>query len=83
MFWSNQPDLCVPIVSQALSLCRFLQIKSAFHLVDNTALANNTDKITKIKPLYDSLNNAFPQYWFFHESLSIDESMVPYFGKHN
>ena len=29
MFWSNQPDLCVPIVSEALSLRCFLQIKGS------------------------------------------------------
>ena len=80
MFWSNQPDLCfVPIVSEALSLCRFLQVK----LVDNTILANNIDKMAKIKPLHDSRNNAFIQYGFFHESLSIGESVVRYFGKYS
>ena len=34
-FWSNQPDLGVPTVPEALSSKRFLQIKSMFHLVDN------------------------------------------------
>ena len=37
-YWSNQPDLGVPMVSEALSSKRFLQIKSMFHLVDNTTL---------------------------------------------
>ena len=83
MFWSNQLDLCVPIVSEALILSRFPQKKSAFHLVGNTTLANNTDKMEKIKPLHDSLNNAFTHYGLFHESLSIDELMVPHFGKYS
>lgn len=30
MLWSNQPALCVPIVSEALSLSRLLQIKYAY-----------------------------------------------------
>ena len=45
---SNRQDLGVPMVSEALSLGRFLQIKSALYLVDSTTLAINTDKMAKI-----------------------------------
>ena len=45
------------MASEAVSLRRFLQIKPTFHLVDSTTLDNNTDKMAKIKHLYDSLNN--------------------------
>ena len=55
-FWSNQPDLGVPIVSESLRSKLFLQIKSMFHLVDNHALDGNNDKIAKVDFLYDSLN---------------------------
>ena len=82
MLWSNQLDLGVPVVFEALRLCRFHQVKLAFHLADSITLANNTDKMAKIKSLYDSLSNAFSQYGFFYEILSIDESVVPYFDKH-
>ena len=37
-YWSNQPDLGLLIISEALSSKRFLQIKSMFHLVENTTL---------------------------------------------
>ena len=55
-YWSNQPDLGVPIVSEALSSKRFLQIKSMFHLVDNTTLEGNSNKMAKVMLLYDHLN---------------------------
>ena len=82
-FWSNQPDLGVPIVSEALSSKRFLQIKSMFHLVHNHTLDGNNDKIAKVALLYDSLNESFVKYGFFHKYLSVNESMVPYFGHHS
>ena len=81
-FWSNQPDLGVPIVSEALSSKRFLRIKSIFHLVDNHTLDDNNNKMAKVGLLYDSLNESFVKYGFFHKYLSVDESMVPYFGHH-
>ena len=36
----------------------------------------------KIEPLYQILNGKFQRYGIFHENLNIDESMVPYFGRH-
>lgn len=36
--WFNQPDLAVPIISEALSSKHFLQIMSMFQLVDNHKL---------------------------------------------
>ena len=82
-FWSNQLDLGVTIVSEALSSKRFLQIKSMFHLVHNHTLDGNNDKIAKVALLYDSLNESFVKYGFFHKYLSVNESMVPYFGHHS
>ena len=82
-FSFNQPDLGVPIVSEALSSKRFLQIKSMFHLVDNHTLDDNNDKMAKVVLLCNSLNESFVKYGFFYKDLSVDESMVPYFGHHS
>ena len=82
-YWSNQPDLGVPIVSEALSSKHFLQIKSLFHLVDNTTGEGNSNKMAKVMLLYDHLNSSFIKYGIFHKLLSIDESMVPYYGRHS
>ena len=81
--WSNQPDLGVPVVSEALGSKRFLQIKSMFHLVDNTTLEGNSYKMDKVMLLYDHLNSSFIKYRIFHQLLSIDESMVSYYGRHS
>ena len=82
-YWSNQADLGVPDVSVSLSTKRFLQIKSMFHLVDSRELENNSNKIAKVAPIYDTLNSALSQYEISHKFLSVDESMVPYYGRHS
>lgn len=39
--------------------------------------------MAKIEPIYSSLNASFMKYGIFHDRLSIDESMVPYDGRHS
>jgi DNA excision repair protein ERCC-6 len=82
-YWSNQPDLGVGIVSSAMSSKRFLLIKSMIHLVDNTKLDTNSSKVAKVLPLYDAINSASKAFGIFHQLLSVDESMVPYYGRHS
>ena len=82
-YWSNQPDLGVDIVSEALSRNRFLEIKSSFHLIDNHQLDECSSKVEKVLPLYNKFNESLTSFGIFHEDLSIDESMVPYYGRHS
>ena len=39
--------------------------------------------MAKVKPLYDLINQCMTKHGIMHEDLSIDESMVPYFGRHS
>jgi len=36
-----------------------------------------------VRPLYDLVNSKLIQFGIFHETLSIDESMTPYCGRHS
>lgn len=81
-YWSTQPDLGVPIVSSTMSKNRYLEIKRYIHFADNQNLTVG-NKMSKISPLYDMLNDSLISAGIFHEMLSIDESMVPYFGRHS
>ena len=81
-YWSNQPDLGVPIVSDAMSRNSFQAIKSVIHFADNQNLPCG-NKVAKVEPLYASLNEQLVQYGVFDNLLSIDESMVPYYGRHS
>ena len=81
-YWSNCEDLGVPIISKAMSRASFRNIKRHIHFADNHNLEQG-NKIAKIAPVYTSVNATLAKFGVFHEDLSIDESMVPYFGRHS
>ena len=61
---------------------RFLQIKKFLHFADNEKL-NKNDKLAKIRPLVSVINVSLKQFGIFNKYLSIDEQMIPYYGKHS
>ena len=79
-YWSNQPDLGVSVVSEALSKNRYMSIKRNLHLADNQN-PQVGNKAAKVQQLYDLLNSSLSKFGVWHDKLSIDESMVPYFGR--
>ena len=81
LYWSKDDDVGVRIVRKALTKTEFHQIKRYIHVADNQTL-NTADKMAKIRPLIDALNEALLQFGVFSGCLSADEQMVPYFGHH-
>ena len=82
MYWSTDEDLYTPLVSNAMSRNRFEEIKRFLHCADNSNL-NTADKMAKIRPFLDLVNKHLMQFGVFSEALSLDEQMLPYFGKHS
>lgn len=81
MWWEIGTETCNTQVVNAMRRNRFEQIKRYLHCCDNNTLPKD-DKFAKMRPLITMLNNRFLKWSEFQEKLSIDESMVPYFGKH-
>lgn len=80
MYWSNEND--VPkILSESMRLNRFELILRHFHINDNSKI-DHENKLYKLQPLIDKLDQNFKYYGGLDEYLSIDESMIPYYGKH-
>ena len=79
LYWSVSPDTHNEAVANAMSRNRFREIFSCLHLANN--LEMNTDIYFKARPLFDKLNLNFKKY-FNTNNYSIDESMIPYYGKH-
>lgn len=80
IYWSSEDD--VPkIVQDSMRLKRFENILKHIHFSDNATLVQE-DRLYKIRPLIDKLAKNFRQHGGLREHLSIDESMVPYYGKH-
>ena len=62
-----------------MSRQRFRDITRYLHVCDNMNLG--TEKMAKVIPTHDVLNSKIQSFGIFYSQLSIDESMVPYFGK--
>jgi len=41
------------------------------------------DRFAKIRPLFTALNSSFLHAFPYEKNLSVDESMVPYYGRHS
>ena len=82
MYWENLPDVHNESVSDAMSRNRFDAIMQNLHLCDNENPDPN-DKMWKIRPLYNMINQRCLRYAPFASDLSIDESMIPYYGRNN
>ena len=65
-----------------ISRNRYHEIKRYLHFADNQRLTEG-DKMSKIRLLYNMLNFNSVQFSIFYQLLSVDESMVPYFGCHS
>lgn len=79
-YWSVQNDSGVTAVQEALSRNRFLEIKRWLHACDNARVDPN-NKLFKVSSFLNILNKNFQQFSVFSKYLSIDESMLPYFGR--
>ena len=80
-YWSTQPDLGVPAVYNVMTRNRFTEIKKYLHLADNQHLQAG-DKLSKVSHMYKILIDELTQFGVFSALLGIDESMVPYYGRH-
>lgn len=82
MYWENRSDTKNILVTKAISRDRFSHIMKVFHVCDNDNLEKQ-DKYAKLRPLFNLLNTRFLDFAPLEQQHSIDEAMVPYFGKHS
>lgn len=82
LYWSKDEDKGITLVRNCMSRNRFDSIKQNIHLSDNNQLDKN-DKFSKLRPIFDLINEKNMQFGIFSHDLSIDEEMVPYFGRHS
>lgn len=81
MYWENSPDVKNELIVSALSRDRFSYIFSNLHCADNHQL-DSSDKFAKVRPLMNKLSAEFLNHCPHKENHSVDEAMVPYFGRH-
>lgn len=81
MMWEKQPDCYNELVASSIRRDQMSQMLSCLHFRDNADL--DDDSYFKVRPIFDNLN-ANSSRWFAGQQLfSVDETMVPYFGRHS
>jgi hypothetical protein len=81
MYWQKDDDVHNSAVKSLMARNRFEEIIQFLHVADNTSLAAG-DKMAKVRPLLRSMNERFLLYNPCQQDMSIDESMIPYYGHH-
>lgn len=81
MYWEQSPDCHNAAISEAMPRNRFCQIMRYIHVCDNNNLINN-DRFAKIAPLWKLVNERWLKYFPGEMNVCVDESMIPYFGRH-
>ncbi|KAK0057933.1 PiggyBac transposable element-derived protein 3 [Biomphalaria pfeifferi] len=81
MYWSLDQDVRNEAVAKAMSRNRFDEILRYFHPADNENLPEG-DRFGKVRTMLTMLNERWMLYRPQNKELSIDELMIPYFGRH-
>ena len=81
LLWSSDDDVSVEWVKELMSRNRFIAIIRDIHLADNCNL-DSSDLYYKIRPYFEHLNKSFKEAIPLDQNLNVDESMVPYYGRH-
>ena len=80
-YWSLKSDLMVDLMGHAMPRNRFDEVLRFLHIANSKRLDPN-DRMGKLRPLMDHLQNAFQKAYIPEKHLSFDESMVAYYGRH-
>lgn len=84
-YWSSDPLYHVQPIADIMPLKRYKKLMECFHLNDNTKASKRDepgyDKLFKLRPLIDLLNDRFSRECSMSKSQSIDECMVKFKGR--
>ena len=84
-YWSSDPMLRDPYISNIMTLKRFQWLLANFHLNDNSQMPSrddpNFDKLYKLRPLLDGLNQQYSKCYKPTEYQAVDESMIKFKGR--
>ena len=85
LYWSSDPLFRVPAVAHIMPVKRFKKLREALHLNDNANAPKrndpNYDKLYKLRPVMDKLNQCFQSQCIQTTSQSVDEGMIAFKGR--
>ncbi|KAG4075382.1 hypothetical protein HA402_009535 [Bradysia odoriphaga] len=80
-YWDNGADVGNEFVKSSMRRDRFVTIMRFMHWADNSKMSE-TDKLWKIRPVADMIQQQFFLHFVPLEHMNFDESMVRYYGRH-
>ena len=81
MYWSADNDLRNEAICAAMCRNDFEKTLRYLHLANNDEL-DARDKFSKVRPMFNLINERCVKYFPSTQRLAVDESMVPYYGRH-
>lgn len=80
MLWESKPDCRNELITNAVRRREVDAMLRSLHFRDNTQI--DSDNYYKVRPIFDNLNKSIS--WFKdNEKFSVDEVMIPYYGRHS
>ena len=83
-YWSTNPIYRYSVIADRITRDRFFEIHKYLHFSDNQRLAQygspSHDKLGKVRPVIDYLNNRFITMYDPHCEMAIDEAMIKFKG---
>ena len=85
LYWSTDELFKTPVFGRIMSRDRYQEILRFFHIVDNTNAPDpkdrNRDRLFKIRPLIDDLNEKFGRFYTPDQNVALDESLILWKGR--
>ena len=81
MVWERSGDCHNPFIADAIRRDTFDGILQCLHFRDNGEIDN--DIYYKVRPIFDNLNKGSKFFLPGSHKFSVDEIMIPYFGRHS
>lgn len=85
-YWSSDPFLRVDSVASVMTANRFKKIVENIHCNNNETQQSknhpNYDKLHKVKPLVELLNETIRKIYKPSDIVTVDESMIPFKGRY-
>ena len=80
LYRSSKEDVQNLLVINLMRRDTFDQIMRCLHFTDNMKV--NTDQFFKVRPIFEHINKVMMHNRFQGEFISVDEVMMPYYGRH-
>ena len=79
LYWTREPDVYNELISSSMRRNTFEEMLRVLHFADNSKM--DGDPFFKMRPIFDICNQNY-KILDLPQLLSVDEAMVPYYGRH-